>query len=130
LDPQAPNVMPAAGLDAAIIGTHTIPPNALPLGIVGGVLLVRLTDASGQRILDKPFNWRKDEPRIPPGHYTLEAYFMGCDGNCGNLSDPAPPFCHAEITAAPQSRIEVEVGFTNLSPGTTCKVSSRPDSGG
>jgi hypothetical protein len=121
LDPKAPNVVPNAGPYPATIATHANPPDAMTGGVEGAVLLIRLTDGAGRRVLDRPFNWPKDEQQVPPGSYILEAYWMGCNGSCSTLSDAAPPFCKSEINAAPHARIEIEVSPSNFAP-TTCAV--------
>jgi hypothetical protein len=122
LDPDAPSVVPLPGPDAAVLATQVDPPDAIPPGVEGSVLFIRLTDPAGHRILDRPFTWSKDEQRIPPGTYALSAYLMVCDANCGNLDGESPAFCKADITALPGRRIEVTVTPRSLSPGTTCTV--------
>ena len=122
LDPKAPNIVPFTGLDAATIATHANPPDAWTPGLEGAVLFIRLTDGGGNRILDRPFGWPTDEQSIPPGSYSLSAYWMGCNGSCATLSAEAPAFCQVDITAVPRLRIEVEITPRSLAPGTTCIV--------
>jgi hypothetical protein len=124
LDPTAADVVPAAGVDAAVLETGA-PADSMTPGIEGAVLFVRLVDQQQRLILDRPFQWPSDRQPIPPGAYHLTAYWRGCDGNCGNLSAEAPPFCVADVVAAPRGRVAVEITPRSLAPGTTCTVSAQ-----
>lgn len=107
LDPDAANVVPGAGPDAATIEATT-PKDFLAPGIEGAVLFIRLVDADGRTVLDRPFEFRNDRQRIPPGTYQLTGYWRVCDANCGNLGAEGR-FCQASVTAAPRARLVMAV---------------------
>lgn len=118
LDPDAANIVPIVGLDAARI-TVSSPPDTHPPGVEGSVLFVRLTDIHGGRILDRPFSWSSDEQPVPPGDYHVTVYMRVCDANCGNL-DPEGEICRIDAKLQPRGTLAIEMFPRDLSPGTTC----------
>jgi len=107
LDPSAANVAPKVGPDHAMLET-SVAPDTLPPGIEGAVLFVRLVDAAGTTVLDRPFAWPADARAVRPGNYALTAYFRGCDGSCTQLSGESD-FCQADLWAKSGDVIKVEV---------------------
>lgn len=124
LDPSAPNVVPHALTASAATITTSVPKGFLSPGVEGSVLFLRLTDGDANVILDRPFGWGGDSQHVPPGSYRLDAYARGCDGNCGRLSAPSPPFCTQEITLAAQAQLVVDISGGSLAPGLTCTIRS------
>ena len=120
LDPDAANIVPRTGFDAATVVT-TAPPNSIPPGVEGSVLFIRLVDRDGDVVLDRPFAWPSDKQSVPSGDYTLVAYWRVCDGNCGNLSGESP-ICEGEVTLAAGDRVVVDVIGRNLAPGSECSI--------
>jgi hypothetical protein len=121
IDPTAPRVVPQVGDDAAVIETSA-PEDFLTPGVEGSVLFVRLTDPAGALVLDRPFDWPRDQQRVPPGDYTMLLYFRGCEGNCSRLSREDDPFCEHEISLAADDRLRIAIESRDLGPGLTCTI--------
>lgn len=123
LDSDAANVVPRTGADAASVVTSA-PADSRTPGVEGSILFIRLVAPDGTVVLDRPFDWPTDEQRVPPGNYGLSGYWRTCSGNCGSL-DPEAPFCDANVTLAPGSRVVVDVVPRDLAPGSGCTVDVR-----
>lgn len=78
------------------------------LGIEGAVLFLKATDANGVVVLDRMVDGDGDLERIPPGDYTLTAYYRTCDGNCAVL-DRAQDFCSLRASFEPNGRHRLTV---------------------
>ena len=120
IDPSAPRVVPDVGDDAAVVATFAAEDSLTP-GVEGSVLFVRLTDPGGMLVLDRPFEWPRDEQLVPPGDYTMLVYFRGCNGNCSMLSGEFP-VCEHEITLNAGDRLGIGVEPSNFRPGSTCTI--------
>lgn len=62
------------------------------LGVEGAILFLTATDPTGTVVLDRMVDGDGDVERLPPGDYTISAYYRPCDGSCAVL-DPAQAFC-------------------------------------
>jgi hypothetical protein len=120
LDPDAANIVPITGPDAASVVTAA-PPDSMTPGVEGSVLFIRLIDPAGTTVLDRPFEWPSDEQSVPPGDYTLTAYWRGCNGNCGNLSSESP-ICQGEVSLTANDRVVGHVIARDLMPGSECTI--------
>ncbi|HJP72548.1 MAG TPA: hypothetical protein VJ975_12595 [Candidatus Limnocylindria bacterium] len=78
------------------------------LGIEGAILFLKATDANGVVVLDRMVDGDGDLERIPPGDYSLTAYYRTCDGNCAVL-DPAQDFCSLRASFEPSGRHRLTV---------------------
>lgn len=78
------------------------------LGIEGAILFLKASDANGVVVLDRMVDGEGDLERIPPGDYTLTAYYRTCDGNCAVL-DRAQDFCSMQASFEPHGRYRLTV---------------------
>ena len=120
LDPDAANVVPRTGDDAASVVTSAAA-DSRPPGVAGSILFIRLTARDGKIVLDRPFDWPSDAQDVPPGDYALTAYWRACGGNCSNL-DPESEFCAHSVSLGADSRVVVDIVPRELAPGSQCAV--------
>ena len=120
IDPDAANVVPRTGNDAASVVTSAAA-DSRPPGVEGSVLFIRLTAPDGTIVLDRPFDWPSDAQNVPPGDYALTAYWRACGGNCSNL-DPESEFCAHNVSLGAGSRVVVDIVPRELAPGSQCAV--------
>jgi hypothetical protein len=78
------------------------------LGVEGAVLFLKASDATGHVVLDRMVDGDGDLEPIPPGDYTVTAYYRTCDGDCTVL-DEAREFCSMEASLQPNGRYRLTV---------------------
>ena len=98
-------VVPPAPADAATLNISFVDP--MMLGIEGGVIFLKAATLDGTLVLDRRVDTEDSQP-MPPGDYTITAYYRACDGNCGIL-DPPVDFCSVGASLAAGSVRMLEV---------------------
>jgi hypothetical protein len=80
------------------------------LGIEGYKPFLKATSAGGSVVLDRIVDFDADAQTLPPGNYTLLAYYRPCDGDC-SLLDPPQQFCAVQqvLEADQQYWLTVEI---------------------
>ena len=98
-------VVPPASDDAATLNISFVDP--MMLGMEGGVIFLKAATLDGTLVLDRRVD-PEDSQAMPPGDYTITAYYRACDGNCGIL-DPPADFCSvgASLAAGEVRMLEV-----------------------
>jgi hypothetical protein len=102
-------IRPAAGEhDAQLRVEYT---NPQLLGVEGALQFLKASQPNDTVVFDARVDQEGETIGLPPGSYTLRAYYRPCDANCGYL-DPPGEFCMADATLEPDATYRLVVDMT------------------